>query len=214
MVWLYQFSNSLFPSESVTVKSGSGTALVKQFDIQTSDGVIHAIDTVIWKQLNTWNLPPWKFDIVIAIWRYYTSTSNHYIMAWVYILMHVNIIWDLRKRTSTVLHSLRKVRVQLINNNNFIQIGDCVFCGMAMPAWRILYWLNSLFHNWPIEKCLDNVENLLNLSQTSLSIGDCIFCRLANAMLTFRIPNIGLNFLFRAIPCPEVHKINTTTHFW
>merc|ERR1712004_906293 len=34
-------------SESVTVKSGSGTALVKQFDIQTSDGVIHAIDTVI-----------------------------------------------------------------------------------------------------------------------------------------------------------------------
>ena len=120
----------------------------------------------------------------------------------------------LRKRTSTVLHSLRKVRVQLINNNNFIQIGDCVFCGMAMPAWRILYWLNSLFHNWPIEKCLDNVENLLNLSQTSLSIGDCIFCRLANAMLTFRIPNIGLNFLFRAIPCPEVHKTNTTTHFW
>ena len=76
IVWLYQFSNLLFPSESVTVKSGSGTALVKQFDIQTSDGVIHAIDTVIWKQLNTWNLPPWKFDIVIAIWRYYTSTSN------------------------------------------------------------------------------------------------------------------------------------------
>ena len=74
--WLYQVPNSLFPSESVTVKSGSGTALVKQFDIQTSDGVIHAIDTVIWEQLNTWNLPPWKFDIVIAIWRYYTSTSN------------------------------------------------------------------------------------------------------------------------------------------
>ena len=91
-------------------------------------------------------------------------------MAWVYILMHVNIIWELRKRTSTVLHSLRKVRVQLINNNNFIQIGDCVFCGMAMPAWRILYWLNSLFHNWPIEKCLDNVENLLNLSQTSYQL--------------------------------------------
>jgi len=34
-------------SESVAVKSGSGTGLVKEFDIQTSDGVIHAIDTVI-----------------------------------------------------------------------------------------------------------------------------------------------------------------------
>ena len=41
---------------------------------------------------------------------------------------------------------------------------------MAMPAWRILYWLNSLFHNWPIKKCLDNVENLLNLSQTSYQL--------------------------------------------
>merc|ERR1712088_485089 len=34
-------------SESVSVRTGSGTALVKQFDILTSDGVIHAIDTVI-----------------------------------------------------------------------------------------------------------------------------------------------------------------------
>ena len=38
---------SMICSESVTVKSGSGTGRVKEFDIQTSDGVIHAIDTVI-----------------------------------------------------------------------------------------------------------------------------------------------------------------------
>jgi uncharacterized surface protein with fasciclin (FAS1) repeats len=34
-------------SESVAVRTGSGTAKVKEFDILTSDGVIHAIDTVI-----------------------------------------------------------------------------------------------------------------------------------------------------------------------
>ena len=43
-------------------------------------------------------------------------------MAWVYILMHVNIIWEFRKRTSTVLHSLRKVRFQLIRGKDYQQM--------------------------------------------------------------------------------------------
>ena len=34
-------------SESVSVRTGSGTAVVRQFDIETTDGVIHAIDTVV-----------------------------------------------------------------------------------------------------------------------------------------------------------------------
>ena len=38
--------NDIF-SENVRVTTGSGAAKVVQFDILTSDGVIHAIDTVI-----------------------------------------------------------------------------------------------------------------------------------------------------------------------
>ena len=34
-------------SESVTVRSSQGTAKIVDLDIQASDGVIHAIDTVI-----------------------------------------------------------------------------------------------------------------------------------------------------------------------